>query len=181
MINDRLNNLETSRLLLEPLVKAHARHLFVVLSDPLIYRFITQDPPRSLPELGARYQQLESRTSPAGDELWLNWALHLKLEAQYIGTVQATVRSNHSSLIAYELSPQYWGQGYGTECCSRVIEILFADYNVTEIMAEVDTRNAASCRLLERLAFQKVMTRERADFFKGAYSDEYTYKLSRKV
>jgi [ribosomal protein S5]-alanine N-acetyltransferase len=167
--------------MLEPLVRAHARHLFPALSVPLIYRFIPQEPPASLLELEARYQRLESRTSPAGDELWLNWALRLKLEGQYIGTVQATISSAHSPLIAYELSPDFWGQGYATESCSRVITSLFTDYGVTEIMAEVDTRNLASCKLLERLGFQRILTRERADFFKGEYSDEHTYQLIRNV
>jgi hypothetical protein len=49
---------------------------------------------------------------------------------------------------------------------------------VTEIIAEVDTRNAASYKLLERLSFERVMMKEQADFFKGRYSDEYVYRLT---
>jgi RimJ/RimL family protein N-acetyltransferase len=57
---------------------------------------------------------------------------------------------------------------------------LFADYEAVEIIAEVDTRNEASCKLLERLSFERVAMRVGADFFKGERSDEYTYKLSRQ-
>jgi ribosomal-protein-alanine N-acetyltransferase len=180
MLDENENNLETGRLILEPLRRRHARHLFSALSDTRIYTFIPQDPPASLLALENRYQQLESRKSPAGDEAWLNWAIRLKQPDKYIGTVQATVRQDQSSLLAYELSADFWGNGYATESCARVIESLFADYGVVEIIAEVDTRNAASCRLLERLSFEKVWTRVGADFFKGESSDEHTYKLSRQ-
>jgi RimJ/RimL family protein N-acetyltransferase len=180
MLNEGENNLETDRLILEPLRRRHAQHLFPALSDTRIYTFIPQDPPTSLLALENRYQQLESRKSPAGDETWLNWAIRLKQPDKYIGTVQATILSDHSSLLAYELSTDFQGNGYATESCARVIESLFADYETVEIVAEVDTRNAASCRLLERLSFERVLTRVGADFFKGEKSDEYTYKLSRQ-
>ncbi len=181
MVNESGSNLETDRLILEPLCRQHARHLFSALSDPRIYTFIPQDPPASVPALEARYRQLESRMSPSGEELWLNWAVHLKERAVYIGTVQATILNNQSSLLAYELSPDFWGQGYATEACLRVIESLFTDYDVAEIVAEVDTRNEASCKLLERLSFKRIKMQAGTDFFKGKASDEHTYKLSRRV
>lgn len=180
MLDENENNLETGRLILEPLRKRHARHLFPALSDTRIYNFIPQDPPSSLLALENRYQQLESRKSPAGDEAWLNWAIRLKQRGEYIGTIQATIRQDQSSLLAYELSTDFRGHGYATESCARVIESLFADYDVVEIIAEVDTRNEASCKLLERLSFERVLMREGADFFKGERSDEYTYKLYRQ-
>jgi [ribosomal protein S5]-alanine N-acetyltransferase len=181
MINEGESNLETDRLILEPLCREHAKHLFPVLSDPRIYTFIPKDPPASVLALETRCRQLESRRSPGREELWLNWAISLRGRSIYIGTVQVTIFNNQSSLLAYELSPEFWGHGYATEACLRVIESLFTDYNVAEIMAEVDTRNEASCKLLERLSFKRITLRAGADFFKGESSDEYTYKLSRRT
>jgi RimJ/RimL family protein N-acetyltransferase len=181
MLNEGRADLETDRLVLEPLRVEHAGHLFAVLSDPRIYTFIPKDPPASLLTLENRYRQLESRISTSGEELWLNWAIGLKDRSQYIGTVQATILKSRSSSLAYELSPDFWGHGYATEACLRVIESLFTDYDVSEVVAEVDTRNEASCKLLERLSFKRIEMRANADFFKGASSDEYTYKLSRMI
>ncbi|MDT4953429.1 MAG: [ribosomal protein S5]-alanine N-acetyltransferase [Acidobacteriota bacterium] len=178
MLDEGGSDFQTERLILEPLRREHARHLFPALSDARIYTFIPQDPPSSLLALENRYQQLESRESPDGDEVWLNWAIRLKQQDKYIGTVQATVRQNGSSLLAYEFSPDFWGNGYATESCLRIIESLFADYGVVVVIAEVDTRNAASCNLLERLSFERVSTRKDADFFKGQRSDEHTYRLT---
>ena len=169
--------LETNRLLLEPLSEEHALHLFAALSDPRIYAFIPQDAPRSLLELQNRYRQLENRQSPAGDELWLNWAIQIRDCGRYIGLVEATIRGDRTALFAYELNPEYWHRGYATEACLRVIGMLFSECNVKEIIAAVDTRNEASYKLLERLLFQRVAIREKADYFKGSNSDEYIYKL----
>lgn len=169
--------LETSRLLLEPLREHHAAHLFPILSDPRIYSFIPQDPRAAVSELQATYKRLEARHSPDGDEIWLNWAIYLKAEGQYIGTVQATIDERLIGKLAYLLNPKFWGDGYATEACRETIKSLFTDYKVSEIIAEVDTRNVASYGLLERLSFERVMTKARADHFKGANSDEYIYQL----
>jgi ribosomal-protein-alanine N-acetyltransferase len=51
-----------------------------------------------------------------------------------------------------------------------------AEYRVCRVFAEIDTRNARSIRLVERLGFTRVALSPRADYFKGAYSDEYRYE-----
>lgn len=169
--------LQTERLLLEPLHEHHAQHLFPLLVDPRIYTFIPQDPPASLPELQLRYKQLQIRSSPDGAEVWLNWAIYLKTQQQYAGLVQATIGATKIAYLAYELNPKFWGLGYASEACRQVIKMLFTEHQVREIIAEVDTRNVASTKLLERLLFERVKTNERADFFKGTWSDEYVYVL----
>ncbi len=171
--------LETQRLWLEPLRASHAPEMFEVLSDPRLYEFIPEEPPLALLSLAERYRRLETRASPRGDEAWLNWILRSKAEGRCLGFVQATVRRDGSAQLAYELGAAYWGRGYATEACRRAIQALFEGYPVTRVFAEVDTRNAASIRLLERLGFRREALRQNADFFKGAASDEFTYGLNR--
>jgi len=115
------------------------------------------------------------RLSPAGDEAWLNWAVRLKAAPVYTGRVEAWVVT---AQLAYEFSPHFWGQGYATEACRRVLRLLFEGYGVSGVMAEVDTRNVASIRLLERLGFKRVAHGAGADFFKRMVSDEYRYRLA---
>ena len=170
--------LETERLFLEPILRRHAAVLYPLLRDARIYRYIPQEPPDSPEALEQRYRKLESRLSPQGGEAWLNWAVRLKPAQRYAGRMEATVTSDGTAYIAYELSPEFWGAGYATEACWRVLSFLFADYSATGVTAEVDTRNTASIRLLERLGFERVGFQAGADCFKGASSDEYTYHLS---
>jgi len=165
----------TPRLRLEALRAEHAAVLFDGLSAPRNYHYLPTDPPRDAAALAARYRLLEARRSPDGTEHWLNWAV-IPDEGFPVGVVQATVREDGTALLAYELAPQAQGRGYATESCTEVVERLFADYGVSEVLAEVDTRNVPSIALLERLGFERVAFRPHADYFKGAASDEYTYR-----
>ena len=172
--------LETECLRLEPLTPQHTPLLFPILSDERIYLYIPEDPLPDLEALARRYHRLATRRSPSGTELWLNWALQRKQERDYIGTLQATVSAEKYATIAYLVNPAFWGYGYAQEACRRLLRLLFSVYQVQDVQAEVDTRNQASWRLLERLGFRRIAVRQAADHFKGASSDEYTYELSHR-
>ncbi|MGF1587638.1 MAG: GNAT family N-acetyltransferase [Pleurocapsa sp.] len=169
--------LETERLQLEPLQPKHAIALFSVIQAKRIYQYIPQDPPTSLKALEQRYQKLATRLSPDGHEAWLNWAIYHKQQQVYIGQVEATVLANRVCQIAYLFSPRFWGNGYATESCRQIIIELRQNYRISEVVAEVDTRNLASIQLLQRLGFIRLETRKNADFFKGSSSHEYIYRL----
>lgn len=168
--------LETPRLLLEPLVARHAAALYEALQAPELYTFIPQDQPSTLESLIARYTALSRRRSPDGREVWLNWALRQRAADVYVGVVQATVLANHSALFAYMIFKPFWRQGYARESCEAVLAHLFEEYGVSRVAAEIDTRNAASIRLVEALGFTRVTTVHGADYFKGTMSDEYRYE-----
>jgi len=169
--------LETSRLLLEPLHPSHALALYEPLQSHAIYEFLPENPPTSLEALATRYRRLSSRRSPDGQEAWLNWAMRERREHRYVGTLQATISPDATAYIAYILFPAFWRQGYAREGCGRMLALLFKDYPVHTVSAEIDTRNAASIKLVESLGFQRVATRLNADFFKGSTSHEYRYEL----
>ena len=171
---------ETERLRLEPLRVSHATELFELFSDDRMYLFVPQQPPATLAALTKRFALLETRRSPDGGEDWLNWALRSKADGACVGCVQVTIRPDHRAQLAYELGVPYWGRGFATEACSCVIEALFAD-GMSEIRADLDTRNLASMRLLERLGFRCNHLRRNADFFKGSDSHEWTYSLEARI
>jgi RimJ/RimL family protein N-acetyltransferase len=169
--------LETKRLLLQPLRRYHAAVLYPLLQDESIYTYIPQDPPTSLKILEQRYQKLENRLSPDLTQAWLNWAVCIKANKEYAGYIQASIHTNCHAEIAYVFASLFWGQGYAQEACEYMLSFLQKKYGVTEITAEVDTRNRKSIRLLERLGFSRAEKRENVDFFKGISSDEYLYRL----
>ncbi len=172
---------ETERLRLEPLRTTHAPEMFALLSDRRLYRFIPHDPPPTLASLVTRFRRLEARRSPARDEIWLNWVVRSRAGNQCLGRVEATIRRDASAYLAYEVEVASWRRGFATEGCRRIIDALFDDYGVRQIVAEVDTRNTASIRLLQRLGFQRSALREDADFFKDCTSHEFVYTLTRQA
>ncbi len=174
--------LETERLLLEPLLPAHVPLLVEDLADERLYRFIPTDAPESTEALETRYRKLSSRRSPGGSEVWLNYAMRLREEqtlpkAPYVGMLEATVFPNRSAYIAYTVFVPFWRQGYAREGCARMLRHLLEDYRVRVVVAEMDTRNAASISLAEALGFERVGTTLGADHFKDSVSDEHRYEL----
>lgn len=169
--------LETPRLLLEPLLPAHAPGLYEHLQDERLYRFIPQDPPASARALEDRYRLLSSRRSPDGREAWLNWALLERSSGDYAGTLEATVSKDWSATIAYTVFVPYQRRGIAAEACGRLLEHLFEVYRVGVVAAEIDTRNVASVALVESLGFRRVAFEKDVDHFKGSSSDEYRYEI----
>lgn len=168
--------LATARLVFEPLVVAHAEALYPLLLDERLYTYIPQEPPISVETLATRYQQLATRRSPDGRQVWLNWAARLRTRRDYVGMFQATIDPDQTALLAYMIFPPWQGQGYAREGGERVLEHLVRDYGVRLVVAEIDTRNRASIAMVEALGFVRVAERPAADFFKGAVSDEYRYE-----
>ena len=170
--------LQSPRLRLEPQQPGHSERLYPLLLDPRLYEHIPLETPASLDALRERLQRLSGRRSPDGQELWLNWVLCDASAGALLGRVQATVRADLPAYMAYEVFPAHWRRGYATEACTRVMQWLVDELQVSGFMAEVDSRNTASLRLLERLGFQRTQFRAAADHFKGRSSDEWTLQLS---
>ena len=157
------------------------------LADERLYRFIPTDAPESVEALETRYRKLSSRRSPDGSEVWLNFAMRLREGTTpetgqyrgrtYVGTLEVTVFPNRSAYIAYTVFVPFWRQGYAKEGCARMLRHLLEDYRVRVVVAEMDTRNAASVSLAEALGFERVGTTLGADHFKGSVSDEHRYEL----
>ncbi len=168
--------LETPRLLLEPLVVAHAATVYCGLRDERLYTFIPRQPPASVDSLEGRYRRLASRLSPDGREAWLNWIARQRSDGAPVGMFEATVSPDRAATLAYVIFVPYQRRGYAREGGQSVLAHLVREYGVGVVAAEIDTRNLASVALVEGLGFTRVATHHAADFFKGAVSDEYRYE-----
>ena len=168
--------LESKRLVLEPLLQEHAARTFALWQDERLYTYIPFEPPTGLHALEERYRKLAVRRSPEGTEEWLNWFGREKSSGEYIVQVQVTIRPDSSAYLAYITFTSQWRRGYAYEACQAVISCMIGR-GVGEFVAEMDTRNVASIRLVEKLGFQRVAYVPKAALIRGADSDEYHYSL----
>ena len=175
----KIVTLATPTLTLEPLTGAHADEVFAPLCDPSMYEFIPQEPPKSLEALRERYRRLETRRSPDGEALWLNWIVRKNTSAA--GLVQATCTPNHRALIAYEIFAAFQRRGIAREAIPAMLVHLRQAAGMKRAAALVDTRNERSMRLLERLGFTRTRFIKDADKFKGSPSDEFEYERDLKA
>ena len=156
------------------ITRDHASQTYPFLNNPSLYTYLPKDPP-TLDALEKQYTFWENRESPDGSEYWLNWVVFY--QDLCIGTVQAGVhREKKEASIAYMISSDFQGQGLGTEATGALIDHLRTHYAVKRVKAWIDTRNASSIRLVEKLGLEQIEFLEKADHFKGEDSDEFVYQ-----
>jgi [ribosomal protein S5]-alanine N-acetyltransferase len=147
---------------LEPQVEAHASEMFAVLSDPAIYEF-EGEPPPTLEALAAGYRRKESRRSPDGSEVWLNWIVRLS-SGEATGYVQATVMQAGHAYVGYEFASRYWRRGIATAALRAVFEDLARGYGVQQVVAVLKSANYRSLALLRKLGFVELSEHAGARF-----------------
>ena len=87
--------------------------------------------------------------------------------------------SSRRAEIGYLLGRKHWGAGYMLEAMEALVDFAFAHMNLRRLEAEIDPRNTASAKLLERLGFAREgVLRERWDL-KGELSDSGLYGMLR--
>lgn len=147
--------ISTNRLELAPLVIEHAKELFTVLSDVSLYEYTRDVPPASLIELRIRYARLESRQSPDGSEVWLNWTLFENSTGMSIGYVQATVNSKHAD-IAWVVGTLWQRRGFATEAAQALI-IWLRSAGVVHIRAIINPTHAASQHVARNVGLSRTL------------------------
>lgn len=152
---ERLPTLPAQRLRLRALTAADTDEVFAVFSDPLVMRYWSS-PPMTGPDQAAGYiGQIADWFASRGG---LQWGIALAdHEDRVIGTVTlcAFALEHRRCEIGYALGADYWGQGYAGEALRRVLAFAFDELDLARIEADVDPRNEASIRLLERLGFRR--------------------------
>ncbi len=111
----------------------------------------------------------------------LVWAVELASTHEMIGTCclfNADLTSKHAE-IGFGLHRPFWGNGYMSEAARAVVDCGFDLLQLHRIEAEIDPRNTASARVLERLGFvREGLLRERR-MIDGEISDGAIYGLLR--
>jgi [ribosomal protein S5]-alanine N-acetyltransferase len=83
------------------------------------------------------------------------WVVREKNTGDFIGLVSLDPHHDGFFLeISYQLLPNWWGEGYATEVVQMIINFAFNKLNLPKVVAETQTANTTSCRLLERLGMK---------------------------
>lgn len=143
----------TARLNQVPMSSAHAGIMFPILSDQKLYKFTGGSPPASEESLAGIYASRESRRSPDGHELWLNWLIWQTERGEAVGYTQATVHSTHA-FVAWVVGTQHQGLGYASEAATALVKWLEV-LGVAEIRACVNPANTASQQVAQNAGLRE--------------------------
>ena len=145
--------LRTDRLVLRPLQETDAEALFTIFSDQKVMRYWSTLPWTSLEPARAMIARDLAQTSKEH----LRLGIELAQDGHLVGT--CTLFSINPMCrraeAGYGLASFAWGLGYMNEALRALLDYGFQQLNLNRIEADIDPRNEASARTLERLGFQK--------------------------
>ncbi|MEK3907721.1 GNAT family N-acetyltransferase [Oceanobacillus sp. FSL W7-1309] len=96
---------------------------------------------------------LNSMLNPPDNAFY--WVVREKQKDKFIGLVSLGL--HHDGIlheISYQLLPNWWGKGYGKEAVQLIIRFALNDLKLKKIVAETQSANKSSCKLLEKLGMQ---------------------------
>lgn len=80
------------------------------------------------------------------------WAVRLIRNEEFIGLVSLDKHHDGFAMeVSYQFMPQFWGYGYAEEVIRKIIEYAFNELKLKNIVAETQSANKASCKLLEKI------------------------------
>lgn len=175
---ESLPTIDTSRLSLRSISAADADAFYTIYSNPEVMRYWSTPP---LPNRDAASKQIDEIQEAFKRREVLKWGIALRTDDTLIGSVTLFHPdfTHRRAEIGYALGRAYWGNGYMQETLNAVLNYAFTVLNLHRIEADVDPRNAASVRTLERLGFQREgYLRERWQV-NGEIQDAFFYGLLR--
>ncbi|MEO6566264.1 MAG: GNAT family protein [Casimicrobiaceae bacterium] len=146
--------LRTKRLTLRFIDTGDVPAVFAIFADPVVMRFWATPPWTTL----AQAQDSVANSLhdyQSGSVLRLGITLGAQVTLIGTCTLFRIDRGNRRGEIGYALAREHWGHGYMHEALQAFLAYALATFDLHRIEADVDPRNVASARTLERQGFQR--------------------------
>lgn len=171
--------LRTARLRLRPFAGADADDLFALQSDARVLRYWDAPP---WTDRARADQFIAACEQMAAEGTGARVVMEHGATGSFLGWCGLTRHHpvHRSASLGYCLAESAWGQGYTTEAAAALLGWAFATLDLNRVQAEVDTRNPASARVLEKLGFVREGTLREDCVVAGDVSDSWVYGLLRR-
>ncbi len=149
-----LPSIRAQRVTLRELRDTDVASLFAIFSDPEVMRYWSSVPLTDVEE--ARQMVVDIRCD-FETKKFFKWGVARNEDDHVIGTCTLfnVFLENYRAEIGYALGREFWGNGFMTEALKSLIEYSFQNLNLHRLEADVDPRNDASIKTLERLGFRR--------------------------
>lgn len=84
-----------------------------------------------------------------------NWVVRKKGTADFIGLISLDL--HHEGVdqeLSYQFLPDWWSRGYATEAAAAIIDYAFSELQLPAVVAETQSANLPSCRMLEKIGMK---------------------------
>jgi len=168
--------LATPRLELRPFRHSDAADLFAVYSHPEVYRHV---PIGGWTHIDEAHQRIARDINMMASGDYVRLAVERSEDERVLGEVLLFnfVRDSRRAEIGYALARDAWGGGYVREALPPLIDLAFGRLELRRLEAEIDPRNVASAKVLERLGFRHEGLLRQRWIVRGEISDSGLYGL----
>ena len=146
--------LHTPRLTLRFLRQADGPALFAMFSHPEVARYMSE-PAWTAPSQADQYLISAQEGYRTGEVLQLG--IERQADQALVGVADLfhLHPTSRRGEIGYALGRPYWGKGYMHEALQALVRYAFETLDLNRLEADIDPRNSASAKSLERLGFRK--------------------------
>ena len=141
--------LETERLTLRPYCMQELENYFALKSSTEVWKYSTTSP---VTDKTQAQVLLQGVIDGWHKEKVGFCALYEKGTQSFIGEAGILTFQQRANrcVIGYNLLPDFWGQGYGTEIAKALLHYAFETMQAERVEALAMCKNVASCRVLEK-------------------------------
>ena len=176
---DRLPTIETARLRLRWLVPEDAPALLAVFGDPAVCRYWSRPPLADIAEAAALRQEIAELFA---ERSLFQWGIAERDGDAVIGTctLAALSAEHRRGELGFALARGAWGRGHASEAVAALLAFAFDALALHRVEADVDPRNGASIRVLERMGFRREGCQRERYHLAGEVQDALLYGLLRR-
>ena len=165
-----MNNLQTQRLILQPLQASDKPVYTALLGHPEVIRYCFD--PLTAEQIEASFHD---RLVPWGPNSthWLCLAMSLKTDGGFVG-VTGFVKNGTEADLGYMLLPEFSGRGLATESLQAVITFAKSQ-GVARLRANITEGNVASERVVKKCGFTLSRTHRNSLCINGTHFNDLEY------
>lgn len=184
--------IETDRLLLKVQSMNEQRRLWEILMIPEVNKYFLTVPAKFREKLGDWDKQkifYEEDMKHANDNNVFRWSIFLKSTGECIGRLSCheghdedeNISNPNIRGVGWIINPNFQGQGYGTEAAKAMIDFMFLECDIEEIITGASICNPASWKIMERLGFERQKQTKMVQYtFLDELTEDYSYVLTRE-
>ncbi|TWE13346.1 RimJ/RimL family protein N-acetyltransferase [Rudaeicoccus suwonensis] len=169
-------DLRTERLHLRPFRESDGEELFSLMTDRDVLRY-WDEPAWSNQERATRF--IDKCHAMSADDVGVRVVVERLDDGAFLGwcSVSRWNPDFRSAAVGFCFAKPSWGHGYATEVVLAMLDWAFDALDLNRVQAELDTRNLACARVLEKSGFVREGRLRQDCIVDGDVSDSWIYGL----
>ena len=174
--------IETDRLILRTQTMNEQKRLWEILMIPEVNKYFLTVPPKfreKLKDWDKQQKFYEDDMKHANDNNVFRWSIFLKDTGECIGRLSCheghdedeSINNPNIRGVGWIIDPKFQGHGYGTEAAKAMIDFMFLDCEIEQIITGAAICNPASWKIMEKLEFER---QEKTKMIQYTFLDELT-------